>query len=101
MRLAIAGPALLAAIAAAAPIMAQTPPAASAATRTVLAGTKLADLAAAPVYFCAIEVTIPSNAAARVEPGFTQILYQLEGATEVTAAGQTRNLAAGDAVLLD
>lgn len=101
MRLAIAGPALLAAIAAAAPVMAQTPPAASAATRTVLAGTKLADFAAAPVYFCAIEVTIPSNAAARVEPGFTQILYQLQGATEVTAAGQTRNLAAGDAVLLD
>src|SRR4029077_2344996 len=100
MRLAIIETALSLAVILADPAMAQNPPASPAVTRTVLAGTKLPDLAAAPVAFCALSVTIPANAASHVAAGSNAIFYQLSGSTEITTAGATKTLAAGEAMFV-
>jgi hypothetical protein len=86
MRLAIIRTALLLPVIVAVPAMAQNPPAAPAVQRTVLAGSKLPDLAAAPVHFCALSVTIPANAASHVAAGSNATFYQLTGSTEITTA---------------
>jgi len=77
--------------------MAQTPPTIA---RTVVAAAKLPDLGAAPLSFCAIEVTIPPGATSRIAAPAQGIYYQLVGSTEVSAAGETKNLPPGEAVAL-
>jgi quercetin dioxygenase-like cupin family protein len=100
MRLAIIRAALLLPVIVAVPAMAQNPPAAPAVQRTVLAGSKLPDLAAAPVNFCALSVTIPANAASHVAAGSNAIFYQLAGSTEITTGGATKTLASGEAMFI-
>ena len=83
-----------------APAAAQNPPPAAAIVRTVIAGTKLPDFSAAPVYFCALEVTIPAGAASRITEAPNGILYQLAGSTEISTDGQQKTLAADEGLFI-
>ena len=75
-------------------------PAAPAVERVILAGTKLSDLAAQPVSFCALSVTIPANAASHIAAGSNAIFYQLGGSTEITTAVATKTLGPGEALFV-
>jgi quercetin dioxygenase-like cupin family protein len=99
MRFAIFGTVLLAA-AAASPAVAQNPPAAPAVARTVVAGAKLPELGATPVYFCALGVTIPPGATSHIAASPNGILYQLSGSTAIAAGGETKTLAPGEGFFL-
>jgi len=77
---------------------AQTPPAAPAIARTVVAGTKLPSLGSAPLYFRAVSVSIPPGQKISVSPP-NSILYQLSGATEI-ADGQAKTITGGEGVLI-
>jgi quercetin dioxygenase-like cupin family protein len=98
MRLAIIGTALLAATIV--PAAAQNPPSAPAVTRTVIAGTKLPALGAAPLYFCALEVTIPTGAVSRIAAAPNGVLYQLAGATEISTGAEQKTLMPGEGLLI-
>jgi hypothetical protein len=74
---------------------AQTPPAAPAITRTVVAGTKLASLGNTPLYFKAVSVSIPPGQKISFSARPNGILYQLSGSTEVSAAEPKTIRAAG------
>jgi len=100
MRLSIIGPVLLLTAAAAVPATAQSQSAAPAVGRTVLAGTKLPDLATAPVYFRVISVTMPARATSHLTAAANGILYQLAGSAEITAAGETKTVVTGEALLI-
>jgi quercetin dioxygenase-like cupin family protein len=99
MRFAILGTVLLAA-AAISPAIAQTPPPAPAAARTVVASAKLPELGATPVYFCALNVMLPAGAASHIAASPNGILYQLEGSAEIAAGGETKTLAPGEGYFL-
>ncbi len=99
MRFAIFGTVLLAA-AAISPANAQNPPAPPAVARTVVAGAKLPELGAAPLYFCALGVTLPAGATSRIAASPNGVLYQLEGSTEIAAGGETKTLAPGEGFFL-
>ena len=72
---------------------AQTPPAAPAIARTVVAGTKLPSLGSAPLYFRAVRVSIPLGQKVSLsEPN--GILYQLSGSTEI-ADGTAKKITGG------
>jgi hypothetical protein len=77
---------------------AQTPPAAPAIARTVVAGTKLPSLGSAPLYFRAVSVSIPPGQKISVSPP-NGILYQLSGATEI-ADGDAKKITAGGGALI-
>lgn len=94
------GPVLLLAVAAAVPATAQSPSVPTAVARTVLAGTKLPDLAAAPVYFSVISVTIPASATSHLTATANGILYQLAGSAEITAAGEAKTVPTGEALFI-
>ena len=92
--LGVAGPAVTA--------PAQTPPAAPAITRTVVAGTKLPSLGDTPLYFRVVSVSIPSgqNISLPASNGILyQLLYQLSGSTEVSA-GEAKTITGGGGVLI-
>ena len=95
MRHAIIGTALLA-LAVAGPAAAQTPPAAPAIVRAVVAAGKLPDVIAEPLYFRADTITLAAGAAGRVSAP-NGILYQLSGSSTVAASGEKKTLAAGEA----
>jgi quercetin dioxygenase-like cupin family protein len=78
---------------------AQTPPAAPAVVRTVVAGTKVSGLDATPLYFKALAVTIPPGEASKVSVS-DGILYQLSGSTEITIAGETKTINPGEALFI-
>jgi quercetin dioxygenase-like cupin family protein len=78
---------------------AQTPPAAPAITRTVVAGTKLASLGTAPLYFRAVSVLIPPGQRISFLAGPNGILYQLSGSTEVSI-GEPKTITGGEGVLV-
>jgi quercetin dioxygenase-like cupin family protein len=99
MRFAIFGTLLLMA-AAVSPATAQNPPTAPAAARTVVASAKLPELGTAPLYFCALAVTIPTGATSHIAASPNGILYQLEGSTEIAADGETKTLAPGEGFFL-
>ena len=61
---------------------AQTPPAAPAIARTVVAGTKLPSLGNTPLYFRAVSVSIPPGQKISLSAP-KSILYQLSGSTEI------------------
>jgi quercetin dioxygenase-like cupin family protein len=100
MRIGIVGTALLASIALTSAAPAQNPPAAPAVVRTVVAGAKLADAAATPLFFRALAVTIPPGATSRIAAPANGILYQLSGSTEIVANGASKTLAPGEAIVL-
>jgi quercetin dioxygenase-like cupin family protein len=78
---------------------AQTPPAAPAITRTVVAGTKLASLDNTPLYFRAVNVSIPPGQKISFPASPNGILYQLSGSTEVSA-GEPKTIKGGEGVLI-
>jgi mannose-6-phosphate isomerase-like protein (cupin superfamily) len=100
MRLPIVGAALAWTAVWAGSAPAQNPLAVPTVERTILAATKLPDLAAAPVSFCALSVTIPANAASHIVAGSNAIFYQLDGSTEITTAGATKTLGPGEALFV-
>lgn len=100
MRVWIIGTTLLAAIVFTATSPAQNPPAAPAIARTVVAGAKLADVTTAPLYFCALAVTIPAGATTRIAAAPNGILYQLSGSIGIVAAGESKTLAPGEGFFL-
>ena len=77
---------------------AQTPPAAPAIARTVVAGAKLPSLGNAPLYFKAVSVSIPPGQKISVSPP-NGILYQLSGSTEI-ADGTAKKITAGGGALI-
>lgn len=98
MRNSIIGMALLT-LAVALPAAGQTPPAAPAIVRTVVAAGKLPDVVAAPFYFRVDTITLSPSATSRVSAP-NGILYQLSGSTTVAASGENKALAPGEAMLL-
>jgi mannose-6-phosphate isomerase-like protein (cupin superfamily) len=79
--------------------LAQTPPAAPAITRTVVAGTKLASLDNTPLYFRALSVSITPGEKVSFSARANGILYQLTGSTEVSA-GEPKTITGGGGVLI-
>jgi quercetin dioxygenase-like cupin family protein len=77
----------------------QTPPAAPATARTVVASTKLPTVANTPVHFKAVSVTIPSGASSSVS-STNGIVYQLSGSTEVSIGGEVKTLAPGEGLFI-
>jgi quercetin dioxygenase-like cupin family protein len=77
---------------------AQTPPAAPAIARTVVAGTKLPSLGNTPLYFRAVRVSIPPGQKVSLSAP-NSILYQLSGSTEV-ANGTAKTITGGGGVLI-
>jgi quercetin dioxygenase-like cupin family protein len=99
MRSALLGIILFEAVLSAAPAVAQAPPAAPAIVRTLVAGTQLPGLAASPLYFKALSVTIPAGETSTVTAP-DGILYQLSGSTEVSAGGRTKTIGPGEAMVI-
>ena len=83
----------------AAPADGQTPPAAPAAGRTLVASTKLPMVGDMPVHFKAVRVTLPSGAGSSVSPP-NGILYQVSGSTAVSLAGEVKPLNPGEGLFI-
>ena len=77
---------------------AQTPPAAPAIARTVVAGTKLPSLGNTPLYLRAVSVSIPPGQKVSLSAP-NGILYQLSGSTEI-ADGTAKKITGGGGVLI-
>ena len=86
---------LLGAMALPAPGAAQTTPAPSATTRTVLAATKLPTVTDAPLHFKAVSVILQPGEKSSVSAP-DGVLYRLSGSTEVSLDGETKMLNAGE-----
>jgi quercetin dioxygenase-like cupin family protein len=99
MRSTIIGGFLVCAAALAAPTAGQTPPAAPAPARMVVASTKLPTVGDTPVHFKAVSVTIPSGASSSVS-STNGILYQLSGSTEVSIGGVVKTLSSGEGLFI-
>jgi quercetin dioxygenase-like cupin family protein len=99
MRFTTIGSLLVCAVALAASAAGQTPPAAPAAARTVVASTKLPTLGDTPVHFKAVSVSIPSGASSSVS-ATNGILYQLSGSTEVSIGGEVKTLTPGEGLFI-
>ena len=78
---------------------AQTTPAPSAITRTVIAATKLPTVTDVPLYFKAVSVTLPSGEKSSVSAA-NSIVYQISGSTEVSLDGETKMLNAGEGLFI-
>lgn len=98
MRLAIVVTALL--IGLATPAAAQSAPGAPGVQAATLAASKVPDLGRAPLYFCALSVTIPAAAASHIASTATGIFYQLSGSTEITTGAVSKTVAAGEAFFI-
>src|SRR6266478_4833475 len=99
MQFRIAGLLLLGAMALPAFGAAQTPPAPSAITRTVVAATKLPTVTDVPLHFKAVSVTLPPGEKSGV-PAANGILYQMSGSTEVALDGEAKMLNAGEGLFI-
>ena len=98
MRLAIIG-SLLVCAALTVPAAGQTPPAAPATTRTVVASTKLGTVGDKPMHFKVVSVTISPGASSKVS-STDGILYQLSGSTDVSTGGEVKTLSAGEGLFI-
>src|SRR6266403_5358655 len=78
---------------------AQTTPAPRAITRTVIAATNLSTVTNVPLYFKAVNVTLPSGEKSSVSAA-NGILYQISGSTEVSLDGETKMLNAGEGLFV-
>src|SRR6516162_9293928 len=99
MRCRIAGMLLLGATALANLVAAQSPPSATAITRTVVAATRLPTVTEVPLYFSAVSVTLPPGQTSSVS-ATNGILYQLSGSTQIVADDQARTLNPGDGLFI-
>jgi quercetin dioxygenase-like cupin family protein len=90
---------LVCAAALAATAAGQTPSAAPATARTVVASTKLPTIGNTPVHFKAVRVTIPSGASSSVSSA-NGIVYQLSGSTEVSIGGEIKTLSPGEGLFI-
>jgi hypothetical protein len=90
---------LLGAVALAASATAQTAPAPSAITRTVVAATKLPTVTDVPLHFRAVGVTLTpgEKSGALAANG---ILYQISRSTEISVGGESRMLSAGEGLFI-
>jgi quercetin dioxygenase-like cupin family protein len=93
------GIALLSAMALAAPAAAQTTPAASAITRTVVAAAKLPSATEAPLHFRAVSVTLSPGERSSVLAA-NGVLYQISGSTKVSLGGEVKMLIAGEGLFI-
>jgi quercetin dioxygenase-like cupin family protein len=90
---------LLGVVALAASATAQTAPAPSAITRTVVAATKLPTVTDVPLHFRAVGVTLtPGEKSGALEAN--GILYQSSGSTEILVGGETRMLSTGEGLFI-
>ena len=99
MRLPTTGILLLGAVALATSASAQTPPAPSAITRTVIAAAKLPSVTDVPLHFRAVAASIPRGEKCSASPG-NSILYQLSGTTQILAGAETRTLTAAEGLFV-
>jgi len=77
---------------------AQTPPPTTT-VRKVVAAAKLPTVMNVPLYFKVQSITLSPNEKSSVS-GTNSVLYQLSGSTDVSGAGETRMLSAGDGLLI-
>src|SRR6266699_2709047 len=75
---------------------AQAPPAV---TRTVVAAAKLPSVVETPLYFRALQVSIPPRQTTALSAA-NGILYQISGSTEVSINGETKALRAGEGLFV-
>ncbi|MGC2075370.1 MAG: hypothetical protein WA728_04925 [Xanthobacteraceae bacterium] len=80
-------------------VTAQTPPAQSAVTRTVVAATKLPSAVDRPLLFRALSITISPGEKSSVTSA-DSILYQMSGSTEISVGGETKTLNAGEGLFI-
>src|SRR6202140_2322835 len=99
IRATIIGSFLICAATLAAPAAGQTPPAAPATARTVVASTRLPTVGDTPVHFKAVSVTIPSGVSSSVS-STNGIVYQLSGSTEVSIGGEVKTLSPGEGLFI-
>jgi quercetin dioxygenase-like cupin family protein len=99
MRFTPIGTFLVCAVALATIAAGQTPPAAPATARTVVASAKLPTVGNTPVHFKAVTVTIPSGASSSVS-ATNGIVYQLSGSTEVSIVGEVKTLSPGEGLFI-
>ena len=78
---------------------AQTTPAQQATARTVVAVAKLATVSDVPIYFKAVQVTIPPGERSSVAAA-NGILYQISGSTAVSLDGDAKALSGGEALFI-
>lgn len=79
--------------------VAQPAQAQPAVTRTVVAATKLPSVVEAPLYFRALQVSIPRRQTSSLSAA-NGILYQMSGSTEVLLDGGTKTLRTGDGMVV-
>jgi quercetin dioxygenase-like cupin family protein len=99
MRFRTTGILLLGAIAFATPVAAQSTPAASAITRTVVATTKLPTVTDVPLHFKAVSVILLPGEKSSVSAA-NGILYQISGSTEVSLGGEVKMISAGEGLFI-
>jgi quercetin dioxygenase-like cupin family protein len=99
MRFKITGILLLSVVALASSAAAQTTPAPSTITRTLIAATKLPTVTDVPLYFRAVGVTLPQGEKGSVSAA-NGILYQISGSTEVSVGGEAKVLSAGEGLFI-
>ena len=90
---------LLGAVALATSASAQTSPAPSTITRTVIAAAKLPTVTEVPLHFRAVAVNIPRSEKSSASPG-NSILYQLSGSTQILAGAETKTLRAAEGLFI-
>jgi quercetin dioxygenase-like cupin family protein len=78
---------------------AQTTPAPSATTRTVIAATQLPTVTDVPVHFKAVSITLQPGERSSVSAA-NGILYQMSGSTEVALDGEAKMLNAGEGLFI-
>jgi quercetin dioxygenase-like cupin family protein len=99
MQFRITGLLLLGAIALPASAAAQTTPAPSAITRSVVAAAKLPTVTDGPLHFKAVSVTLQPAEKSGVSEA-NGILYQISGSTEVALDGEVKMLNAGEGLFI-
>src|SRR5882757_5689198 len=99
MQFRITGLMLLDAMALPASGAAQTPPAPTTITRTLVAATKLSTVTDVPLHFKAVSVTLQPDQKSNVSAA-NGILYQMSGSTEVSLGGETKMLNAGEGLFI-
>ncbi|MGI9025780.1 MAG: cupin domain-containing protein [Burkholderiaceae bacterium] len=78
---------------------AQTTQAQPTTARTVVASSKLATVSDVPIYFKAVQVTIPPGESSSVTAG-NGMLYQISGSTAVSLDGDTKELTGGEGLFI-
>ena len=78
---------------------AQTTPAPSPITRTVIAATKLPTVTDGPLHFKAVSITLQPDERSSVSAA-NGILYQMSGSTEVALDGEAKTLNAGEGLFI-